>query len=172
LIGSRRAETLLGLAVAVGLAAAFLALRDRPWTGAGTPAAAGGTPADVPDVTRADAVLDVGDLRLRVSAGPRPLLAFARNGFRVRAERHGSPVVLADAVVSFTMEMPMGDHRHALSVGADGWQEADAALPLCMSGRRRWIGTLDFTVDERPRSIRFAFDLAPPPGPSAGPAGR
>jgi hypothetical protein len=158
--------------VAAGLAAAFLAVRERPWTTAGTPAVASGAPADVPDVTRADAALDLGDLRLRVSAGPRPLLAFAGNRFRFRAERNGRPVVLAEAVVSFTMEMPMGDHRHALAVAGDGWQEAEASLPLCMSGRRRWIGTLDFAVDGQPGSARFAFDLTPPPGPSGGPAGR
>jgi hypothetical protein len=168
----RRAETLVGLAVAAALAAAFLAVRGRPSTGAGPPAGGDAAPAGLPDVTRADAVVDVGDLRLRISAGPRPLLAFARNRFRFRAEGHGRPVVLADAVVSFAMEMPMGDHRHPLALAAEGWQEAEAALPLCLSGGRRWIGTLDFVEDARPRSVRFAFDLAPPLGPAAGPAGR
>jgi hypothetical protein len=158
---SRGAETLLGLVVAAALAVAVLAVRERH---AGSPAAvSGGAPAaDVPDISWVDATLDLGDVRITVSAGPRPLLAFSRNRFRFRAEASGAPVVLADAVVSFTMTMPMGDHRHALVPAADGGQEAEAVLPLCPSGKRRWFGRLDFTLDGRARSARFAFDLAPP----------
>ncbi len=76
----------------------------------------------------------------------------------------GAPVALADAVVSFTMSMPMGDHRHALVPASDGWQEAEAVLPLCPSGKRRWFGRLDFTLGGRARSARFAFDVAPAAG--------
>jgi hypothetical protein len=152
------AETVVGLAVVAGLAAAYLAVRERQ-----SPAAERATPAgELADVTRADAVIDVGDFRLRVSAGPRPLRALAPNRFRFRAEGAGGPRALEGAVVSFTMEMPMGDHRHPLVAAADGWQEAEAALPVCLSGRRRWFGTLGFTLDGRPRSARFAFDLTPP----------
>ena len=107
--------------------------------------------------------LDLGDVRILVSAGPRPLRAFSRNRFRFRAEASGAPVLLAEAVVSFTMAMPMGDHRHALVLAPDGWQEAEAVLPLCPSGNRRWFGRLDFTLAGRARSARFAFDLAAPP---------
>jgi hypothetical protein len=46
-----------------------------------------------------------------------------------------------------------------------GWQEAEAALPLCPSGKRRWFGTLDFTLGGRPRSLRVAFDLQAPSAP-------
>jgi hypothetical protein len=148
----RVAETVLGLAVVAAIAAVFFAVRPRR----------AAPDADPPDVTRADAVLDLGDVRVAVSAGPRPLLAFARNRFRFRAESGGAPVALAGAVVSFTMTMPMGDHRHPLAAAEDGWQEAEAVLPLCPSGKRRWFGTLDFTLAGRPRSARFAFDLAPP----------
>ena len=62
------------------------------------------------------------------------------------------------------MAMPMGDHRHALVLAPDGWQEAEAVLPLCPSGNRRWFGRLDFTVAGQARSARFAFDLAAPAG--------
>ena len=148
---SRGSRTVLGLAVAAALAAAALAVRGRAPTG------------DVPDVSQADATLDLGDVRVAVSASPRPLLAFARNRFRFRAEKDGGPVPLADGVVSFTMTMPMGDHRHALVAAPEGWHEAVAALPLCASGNRRWFGTLDFTLGGRARSARFAFDLEPPP---------
>ena len=163
----RVAETVLGLAVAVAIAAASFAVRQRPADPGGSPpsaasAAAGAPAADVPDVSRTDATLDRGDLRILVSAGPRPLLAFSRNRFRFRAEKGGAAVPLADAVVSFTMTMPMGDHRHALVLATDGWQEAEAVLPLCPSGKRRWFGRLDFTLAGRARSARFAFDLAAP----------
>jgi len=147
---SRGSRTVLGLAVAAALAAAALAVRGRTPT------------ADVPDVSRADATLDLGDVRVAVSASPRPLLAFARNRFRFRAEKDGAPVALDGAVVSFTMTMPMGEHRHALVAAPEGWHEATAALPLCASGNRRWFGTLDFTLGGRARSVRFAFDLEPP----------
>lgn len=153
----RVVETVVGLAVVVAIAAAAVTVRQRQAARDGAPAA------DVPDVSRADATLDLEDVRILVSAGPRPLLAFARNRFRFRAEAGGAPVALADAVVSFTMSMPMGDHRHALVPASDGWQEAEAVLPLCPSGKRRWFGRLDFTVGGRARSARFAFDLAAPP---------
>jgi len=143
--------------VVVAIAAASLAVRQRQ------AARDGSLSADLPDVSRADATLDLGDVRIVLSAGPRPLLAFARNRFRFRAEAGGAPVALADGVVSFTMAMPMGDHRHALVPASDGWQEAEAVLPLCPSGRRRWFGRLDFTLAGRARSARFAFDLATPP---------
>jgi hypothetical protein len=62
----------------------------------------------------------------------------------------------------------MGDHRHALVPAPGGWQEAEAVLPLCPSGNRRWFGDLEFTLDGQARSARFAFDLdAPPPGGGA-----
>lgn len=164
---SRGAETVLGLAVAAALAAAVLVVRERHAARDTSPQAApGGAPAaGVPDVSRADATLDLGDVRIAVSAGPRPLLAFSRNRFRFRADSAGAPAALGGAVVSFTMAMPMGDHRHPLVPAPDGWHEAEAVLPLCPSGKRRWFGTLDVTLAGRARSARFAFDLQTPSGP-------
>jgi len=156
---SPRTRTVLGLAVAAALAAAVLAVRSRD---AARGSAAGAAGADAPDVSRADATLDLGDVRVAVSAGPRPLLAFARNRFRFRAARDDDPAMLGDAVVSFTMTMPMGDHRHPLVQAPDGWQEAEVVLPICPSGNRRWFGTLAFTHAGRPRSARFTFDLQQP----------
>ncbi len=156
---ARIGETVAGLAVAGALAAAFFAVRGRQ----APPAEDRAAHAALPDVTRSDATVDLGDVRVGVSAGPRPLLALAPNRFRFRAAAPGGgPVDLAGAVVSFTMEMPMGDHRHPLVAADDGWQVAEAALPVCISGRHRWLGTLDFTLDGRSRSARFAFDLTPP----------
>jgi hypothetical protein len=159
---SRLSEIALGLVVVAALAAVSLVVRQRQGAGAGPDTV------DVPDVSRADAILDLGDIRITVSAEPRPLLAFSRNRFRFRAERNGAPVALGDGVVSFTMTMPMGDHRHALVPAPGGWQEAEAVLPLCPSGNRRWFGDLEFTLDGQARSARFAFDLdAPPSGSGA-----
>lgn len=163
---SRIAETVAGLAVAGALAAAFFAVRGRQ----APPAEDGAARAALPDVTRSDATVDLGDVRLRVSAGPRPLLALAPSRFRFRAEADGGgAIALAGGVVSFTMEMPMGDHRHPLVAAPDGWQETEAALPVCISGRRRWFGTLEFEAAGRPRQVRFAFDLAPPRPPGDRP---
>jgi len=78
-------------------------------------------------------------------------------------------VPLAGATVSFTMTMPMGDHRYALVPAADGWHEAEAVLPLCPSGNRRWFGTLQWPAPGGARSARFAFDLAPGARDAAGP---
>jgi hypothetical protein len=166
---TRTAEIALGLAVAAGIAAAALAVRARD---AGREAPGASAPSDL---THADATLDLGDVSVLVSAGPRPLRALAPTRFRFRAEANGAPVVLAGAAVSFTMTMPMGDHRHRLVAAVDGWHEAEAALPLCPSGGRRWFGTLDFTLAGRARSARFAFDLRPPtspPGDGTPPSGR
>jgi hypothetical protein len=64
--------------------------------------------------------------------------------------------------ISFEMSMPMGDHRYSLVPAADGWQEAEAVLPLCGSGNRRWFATVEGTVAGRPISARFQLDLTPP----------
>jgi hypothetical protein len=167
---SRTAETVLGLAVVAAIAATAFFVRQRQTVSSeigGTGAVS--TPADVVDVSRSDAVVEVGDVRVFVSAGPRPLVAFARNRFRFRAERAGAPVTLAGASVSFTMTMPMGDHRYTLRPSTGGWQEAEAVLPTCLSGHRRWFGRLDFQLEGQTRSARFAFDLTAGPHSSAGP---
>lgn len=159
---TRFAETALGLVVVAAIATTALVVRLRQAPDA-PPAGGAAVPlADVPDVSHADVVLDLGDLRIHVSAGPRPLLAFTRNRFRIRAERGGTPVELGGAVLSFTMTMPMGDHRYELAPAGAGWQQAEAVLPLCPSGKRRWFGRLDFTLEGQARSARFAFDLQPP----------
>jgi hypothetical protein len=167
-----RAQAILGLAVAALLAATALAVRARHAASVGPPDPAPGRAAgEVVDVSGSDATLDLGDVRVLVSAGPRPLAAFARSRFRVRVESDHGAVPVRDPVVTFAMTMPMGDHRHALAAGADGWQEAEAVLPSCVSGNRRWLATLSFTLDGRPRTVLFAFDLEPPAAAGRGDAG-
>jgi hypothetical protein len=129
----------------------------------------GTTEASIPDVTLADQAVNLGDARLSFSVAPRPILAFAKNRFRVRAESAGAAVALMNGRISFEMTMPMGDHRYTLVPAADGWQEAEVVLPLCGSGNRRWFATVEGTVAGQARTARFQLDLTPPsnPGPAA-----
>ena len=126
----------------------------------------------MPDVTLADGVVDLVDIRVILSVTPRPPVAFAKKRFRVRVESAfgksagdkspGAPVALEGGRISFEMAMPMGDHRYTLVPGDDGWQEAEVVLPFCPSGKRRWYGTVEGTVDGRPRVVGFKLDLTPP----------
>ena len=168
-------ETLLGLLVLALVLGGVWWARSRsraenPLAGITTAkvAASGGiAEIPMPDVTLADQAVDLGDVRLLLSVAPRPILAFAKNRFRVRAESNGAPVAFEDGRLSFEMTMPMGDHRYRLIPGPEGWQEADVVLPLCGSGNRRWTTTFEGTVAGKARTARFQVDLMPPPGPLA-----
>ena len=116
----------------------------------------------MPDVTLADGSVDAGDVRITLSLTPQPPIAFAKMRVRVRAESGGTPVTLEGGRVSFEMTMPMGDHRYSLVPADQGWQTAEAVLPLCPSGKRRWFATVEGTVAGRPRTARFRLDLAAP----------
>jgi hypothetical protein len=132
----------------------------------------------LPDVTLADGVANLGDVRITFAVAPQPPVAFAT--FRVRVSALASattassssspeagtdrPLTLEGGKVSFEMSMPMGDHRYALVPAGDGWQEAEVVLPLCPSGKRRWYATVEGTAGGRPVIARFRLDLAVPPG--------
>lgn len=163
----RLRETLLGLAVLALLAGGVWWARGRGLAG---PSGAGGGAAqppasaapDEPDVTLADAAVELGVARIVLSVASRPVVAFARSRFRVRAESGGAPVALEGGRISFEMSMPMGDHRYRLVPGPQGWQEAEVVLPLCASGERRWYATVEGTLAGEPRKARFRLDLTPP----------
>ena len=123
------------------------------------PTARTASDANVPDVTRTDAHVDIEDVRVLLSVAPRPPAAFVKNRFRVRAERDGVPVPIENGRISFEMTMAMGDHRYALAAGEDGWLEAEVVLPFCPSGNSRWYVMVDGTAGSRPISARFQFDL-------------
>ena len=161
-------ETLLGLVVLALLAGGVFWARTRgpaeKAAPAATPGAVSAPDVPLPDVTLADASVDLGDVRLVLSA-ERPVVAFAKSRFRVRAEAAGAPVALEGGRLSFEMSMPMGDHRYTLVPGAEGWQEAEVVLPMCKSGRKTWYATLEGTVAGKPRTARFQLDLTPPSSP-------
>jgi hypothetical protein len=115
-----------------------------------------------PDITLADGVVDVGEVRVTLSVAPRPPVALATRLFRVRIETEGRPVAVEDGRIWFEMEMPMGEHRYALVPGADGWLEAAVVLPWCQSGQRRWYATIDVVAGGTARVARFQFDVTPP----------
>jgi hypothetical protein len=126
----------------------------------------------LPDVTQADGIVDLGDVRVVLSVTPRPPVAFQKNQFRVRVEAadanapagpsRATPVPLESGRMSFEMVMPMGDHRYTLVAGADGWREAAVVLPMCKSGNPRWYAIVEGTVAGRPVLARFRLDLAKP----------
>ena len=163
-------DTLLGLVVLALVAGGVWWARTRSLAGDGDAGDAApvrrvidpATEAAMPDVTLADGSVDLGDVRLVLSVSPRPVLAFTKNTYRVRAESGTGPVALEGGHVSFEMSMPMGDHRYTLVPGADRWQEAEAVLPLCKSGKRRWYATVEGTVAGKPRKALFRLDLTPP----------
>lgn len=173
-------ETLLGLVVLAALAGGVWWARSRS-VAANAPAAAQADgppaapvdPATLPDATLADASVDLGDVRLVLSAD-RPVVAFAKSRFRVRAEKDGSAVPIGDGRLSFEMAMPMGDHRYSLVGGEDGWHVVEAVLPMCKSGKRTWFATLEGNVAGQPRTARWRIDLtpaaeAPAPPPASAP---
>lgn len=125
-----------------------------------------------PDVTLADAAVELGEARVILSVIPRPPVAFEKNQFRVRVESRGAPAVLENGHISFEMKMPMGDHRYTLVPGQGGWLEAEVVLPFCRSGNPRWYATVQGSVAGRPVTARFRLDLtkpgsAPTPPPNA-----
>lgn len=160
------ARLIAGILVVAALAAGIWFVRglqqDR---GEGPPPAAGpGEAHAVPDVTRDDAVLDLDGPRVRVAVEGRPIRASRPVRWRVRFEdAHGGVLEPAAAVLKFNMDMDMGRHHYALFADPEpGWYAAEAAIPMCPSGRTRWYGILEATLDGgSPLRGRFLFDLAP-----------
>jgi hypothetical protein len=129
----------------------------------------------MPDVTVADGVVDLGDVRITLSVIPRPPVALHKNRFRVRVESTsreaaadkpaGAPRALEGGRISFEMTMPMGEHRYTLARGSGGWQEAEVVLPFCASGNPRWYALVEGGVAGRPVAARFRVDLTKPSAP-------
>lgn len=150
-------STILGLVVLVLLVAGVFSARlRRSEPGDGAP----GPGADVPDATRSEAVLTAADVRIRVAIQPNPPVAFAKMRVRIRAERDGLALPLDNGTLDFDMAMPMGEHRYTMTASPDGWYEATVTLPECVTGDRRWYGTIAGVVAGQERRGRFRIDLA------------
>ena len=156
----RARDTILGLAVLALVLAGVVATRGRRHAGTTTPE--GAAENMMPDVTRADGTVDLGDARLTLSVSPRPPVAFARQHVRVRVESNGAPLALEDGRISFEMAMPMGDHQYVLAPEDDGWTTAEVVLPLCLLESQRWRALIEGTVAGRRRAVTFQLELAPP----------
>ncbi|MCL4846324.1 MAG: hypothetical protein KJ066_07315 [Acidobacteria bacterium] len=163
----RLRDTILGLVVVGVLVAGMLWTRARSHQGGSGgpssttgPAAGWAAEAAIPDVTLADGVVDLDEVRVVLSVAPRPPVAFEKKQFRVRTESHGRPVVPEGGRISFEMVMPMGDHRYTLVPAGDGWVEAEVVLPFCKSGNPRWFAIVEGTVGGRDITARFRLDLA------------
>lgn len=158
----RHRDALVGVLVLGLLLGAGYWARQRSLPSEGSPAGSVASEA-LPDLSARPAVIDAGGgVRVTVAVDPSPPVAMATFRIRVRAERNGTPLDLQGGRVSFTMAMPMGDHRYGLRRTADGWQAADVVLPVCPSGGRRWFAAIDGDLEGRPRTLRARLDLAPP----------
>jgi hypothetical protein len=113
------------------------------------PGASFGGTAAAPNITSDDQTVTFGEVQLTFSVAPRPAVALHPVRVRVRARSRGAPVTIENGRLTFTMDMPMGEHRYVLVRAADGWYEAEAQLPLCFSGDSRWRATVAGTVDGR-----------------------
>jgi hypothetical protein len=146
--------------VVLGLVILALVIGGGIWVRRDATGLGSASDAEMPDVTMADGVADLGALRVTLSTSPRPPYPFERIHLRVRADAGGRPVALEKPEISFEMRMPMGEHRCALVRGDDGWLEADVVLPLCSSGDPRWFAVVQAKAEGRPVIARFQLDLA------------
>jgi hypothetical protein len=125
--------------------------------------------ANGPNLSTADARLELDGVSVRVVSATRPIRAFDKNRIRflftATGEAAGKPLEVEQATVSFTMQMDMGQNRYSLVPAARaGWLQAEFVLPACPSGGRRWHGILAFVVAGRPMTAHFHFDLESQPG--------
>lgn len=145
-------ETLIGLAVLGSVLVGFL------WSRGGDEAAVDASVSSFPDLSESDRTVVADGIPLDISV-TRPVTAFVP--FRVSVRTNAaSDRRLTGGRLSFAMSMPMGDHRYDLVAGPDGWQQADVTLPACLSGERRWYGTVDGRVDGRAVTVHFVLDLS------------
>lgn len=103
-----------------------------------------------PDLVTGCTVMAGGrDIRLGTDQTIKPLKPFT-----IRVEAKGAAKVEA----RFTMEgMDMGFNVYTLRADSQGVFRATATLPVCVSGRRDWIMTLD--VDHTRIAVPFVTEL-------------
>jgi len=163
---------IIGLLVAVALAAGiYFAKQARDAAGEAPPVAAEppvespGTEiveGQVPDVTAEDGTFRVADLLVRVEIPRRPIKAYEESAYRFHVtDTAGRPVTLDGGVVKFNMSMDMGRHHYALVGEGDGRYTIKAPIPMCPSGKVRWYGNMELTLESAGHKGGFQFDIEP-----------
>ena len=114
----------------------------------------------MPDVTRGEASMNVGDARVTLAVEPGPPVAFRENRFRVRVESASGPMSLEDGRISFEMKMPMGDHRYSLVAGRTGGRRRRSCSPSARAAIRGGTPPSKARSAGEPYTARFRFDLA------------
>ena len=160
----------IGLFIAVLLAAGiYYAKMVREAEGEGPPpatppdpSATSSAPPAVPDVTAVDGLFTVDGITVQVQVASRPIKAYAETTYRFRfAGEGGAALALDQGVVKFNMSMDMGRHHYALAPAGDDWYALTAPIPACPSGKLRWYGNMEFTIDGVAHVGGFQFDLTP-----------
>lgn len=108
------------------------------------------------------APLDGGELTLSLSPRPIPLLAPIRVEVRLDS-------VSADAV-RFELigaEMDMGLNRSKLTPEGDGRFAGSTTIPVCITGRMRWLAVVSVDARDKTSARSFAFEM---PYRASGPA--
>ena len=164
---------IVGVLVAVALVVGvYLARQAREATGEAPPAAAepvDDAPGDavpeglVPDVTREDGAFRSGGLTVHVAVPARPIKAYEETTYRLQVtDASGGAVALDAGIVKFNMSMDMGRHHYALEpAGTPGRYTVKAPIPMCPSGKVRWYGNMELTVDGAVHEGSFQFDITP-----------
>lgn len=99
-----------------------------------------------------------GDLRVSLSAAPRPVRTMAEVTFQVEAELRGRPI--SDEAVAVDLSMPgmvMGSNRIILGRVGDGLYEGSGVIVRCPSGGRDWRATV-FSPSMRHMEFDFEVD--------------
>jgi len=145
------------------IAAGFLAIQDQARRG----------PATAP--VQYEMVRLKTDPRCDISATP---CSSGQEGFRIQTQLAGTasaltpfpvqveiqsaaPVTVDKAVLEFTMVgMDMGSNRFPLKPDTTGkiWH-ADTVLPICSTGRRDWLLSVEIFAGERVYSAKYNFSL-------------
>lgn len=109
------------------------------------------------DVTTTDRVLNMDGVDVNISI-TRPPLPFKKIAFTFTFSTDGQYRKIQNGYVLFNMKMDMGEYKSPLKP-VNHTYTAEALLPKCMKGGKRWFGKLVITADEKERSRVFILDL-------------
>jgi hypothetical protein len=110
-----------------------------------------------------------GQIELSLSPHPIPVV----RPMRIQALVSGPNASAVDRIeMDFAgVTMNMGYNRVTLSPQGNGRFAADASIPVCITGRMGWRGTVIVTTDRRRITVPFEFEAPLAVGDTSGPAG-